>query len=236
MDGTLVWDWKATLAYDLGFASGNLTFSPRGDLVAVATQSGALALWDYGAFTYRWLVPAPTAPSSKAGSSQGYGDLTFSPDGAYLAGALGDRVTVWQVADQQQVAQLTLPHGPQWGGANNVQFTPNGDALVISAQAGVGNDDHDVVLDWPWRTHDAPGQVAFKADNDALAGFVGSEIRILATPVSPTTASKLWLWDGSSSSPARLVATIAQRDGWTQCQRPAWSEAAVAGPRRPGGL
>jgi WD40 repeat protein len=214
LDGTLVWDWKATLAYDLDFVSSSLSFSPSGDLAAVATQSGGIALWDYGAFTYRWLVPVPTPPGSQAGSGQGYADLTFSPDGDYLAGALGDRVFVWQVADQRQVAQLTLPHGSQWGGANDVQFTPNGDGLVISAQAGVGNADHDVVLDWRWNTGQAPGQVEFKADNDALAGFVGSEIRILSTPVSPTTASRLWLWDGSSADPARLIATIAQRDGW----------------------
>ena len=216
LDGTLVWDWKATLAYDLGYASGDLSFSPRGDLVAVATQGGAVALWDYGAFSYRWLVPAPTGPSSKASSGQGYGDLTFSPDGDYLAAARGDRVIVWQVAEGRQVAQLTLPNGPQWGGANDVQFTPNGDALVISAQAGVGNADHDVVLEWHWSTHHAPGQVAFNASNDALAGFVGIEVRILSTPVSPTTASRLWLWDGSSSGPARLLATIAQRDGWSR--------------------
>jgi WD40 repeat protein len=216
LDGTLVWDWKATLAYDLGFASGDLSFSPTGDLVAVATRAGALALWDYGAFTYRWLVPAPTVPASKAGSGQAYGDLTFSPDGQDLAAARGDRVIVWQVGEGRQVAQLTLPNGPQWGGANDVQFTPDGDALVISAQGGVGSADHDVVLDWQWRTHQAPGQLVFSASNDALAGFVGSEVRILSTPVIPATASRLWLWDGSSSGPARLLATIAQRDGWSR--------------------
>jgi WD40 repeat protein len=184
--------------------------------VAVATQAGAVALWDYGAFSYRWLVPAPTGPSSKASSGQGFGDLTFSPDGHYLTAARGDRVLVWQVAERRQVARLTLPHGPQWGGANDVQFTPQGDALVISAQAGVGNAYHDVVLDWQWRTHQAPGQVSFKASNAALAGFVGSEVRILSTPVNATTASRLWLWDGSSSGPARLLAPLPQRDGWTR--------------------
>jgi WD40 repeat protein len=216
LDGTLVWDWKATLAYDLDFASSDLSFSPRGDLAAVATQTGGVALWDYGAFTYRWLVPVPTAPSSKAGSGQGYADLTFSPDGDYLAGALGDRVIVWDVAEGRQIAQLTLPNGPEWGGANDVQFMPDGDGLVISAQAGVGSAAHDVVLDWHWRTHNAPGQVAFKASYDALAGFVGSDVRILSTPVTPSTASRLWLWDGSSSGPVRLLATIAQRDGWSR--------------------
>jgi WD40 repeat protein len=214
LDGPLVWDWKATLAYDLDYASGDLSFSPSRDLAAVAPKPGGVALWDYAAFTYRWLVPLPTSPSSQAGAGQGFADLTFSADGDYLAGARGDRVFVWRVADQRQVAQLTLPHGPQWGGANDVQFTPNGDAVVISAQAGVGNADHDVVLDWRWNTQQAPGQVAFNANNDALAGFVGSEIRILSTPVSPTTPSRLWLWDGSSSDRARLTATIAQRDGW----------------------
>ncbi|HXR22612.1 MAG TPA: toll/interleukin-1 receptor domain-containing protein [Acidimicrobiales bacterium] len=216
LDGTLVWDWKAALAYDLGYVSGDLSFSPRGDLVAVATQSGGVALWDYGAFSYRWLVPAPTAPGSEASSGQGYADLTFSPDGDYLAAARGDRVTVWQVAQRRQVAQLTLPNGPQWGGANDVQFTPHGDALVISAQAGVGNAYHDVVLDWQWGTRQAPGQVAFKASNAALAGFVGGEVRILSTPVNATTASRLWLWDGSSSGPARPLAPIPRRDGWTR--------------------
>jgi len=215
VDGTLVWDWKAALSYDLGYASGDLSFSPSGNLVAVATQGGAVALWDYGAFTYRWLVLVPTGPSSKASFGEGYGDLAFSPDGDYLAGARGDRVTVWQVGDGRQVAQLTLPHGPQWGGANDAQFAPSGDSLVISAQAGVGNDDHDVVLDWQWRTHQSPGQVAFNASNDALAGFVGSEVKILSTPVGLTSASRLWLWDGSSSNAARLLATIAQRDGWS---------------------
>jgi WD40 repeat protein len=184
--------------------------------VAVATQGGAIALWDYEAFIYRWLVLAPTGPSSTASSGQGYGDLTFSPNGDYLAGARGDRVTVWQVSDRRQVAQLALPHGPQWGGANDVQFAPSGDALVITAQAGVGNADHDVVLDWHWRTDNAPGEVAFNASNDALAGFVGSEVRILSTPVDPSTASRLWLWDGSSSNAARLLATIPQRDGWSR--------------------
>jgi WD40 repeat protein len=215
LDGTLVWDWKATLAYDLDYASGDLSFSPSRDLAAVAPKPGGVALWDYAAFTYRWLVPLPTSPSSQAGAGQGFADLTFSADGDYLAGARGDRVFVWRVADQRQVAQLTLPHGPQWGGANDVQFTPDGDGLVISAQAGVGNAYHDVVLDWRWHTDQAPGQVAFNGDNDALAGFVGNEIRILSTPVSPTTASRLWLWDGSSSDRARLTAIIAQRDGWT---------------------
>ncbi len=214
LDGSLVWDWKATLAYDLDFASGDLTFSPRGGLAAVATQSGGVALWRYAAFTYRWLVPVPTGPSSKTGSGQGYADLTFSPDGDYLAGALGDRVFVWQVADLRQVAQLTLPHGPQWGGANDVQFTPDGDGLVISAQAGVGNAYHDVVLDWHWQTHNVPGQMTFNASTDALAGFVGSKVVILSTPASGTSASGLWLWDGSSANPARLLATIPQRDNW----------------------
>lgn len=216
LDGNLVWDWKAALSYDLGYASSDLSFSPTGDLVAVATQAGAIALWDYGAFSYRWLVPAPARPSSKASSSQGYGDLIFSPDGAYLAAAWGDRVVVWQVAARREVAQLTLPNGPEWGGANDVQFTPNGNALVVDAQAGVGNAYHDVVLDWRWQTHNAPGQATFKASTDALAGFVGSEVKILSTPVNSTSASRLWFWDGSSANPARLLATIPQRDGWSR--------------------
>ena len=176
LDGNLVWDWKAALSYNLGYASSGLSFSPIGGLVAVATQAGAIALWDYGAFSYRWLVPAPARPSPTASSSQGYAELTFSPDGDYLAAARGDRVVVWQVAARRQVAQLTLPNGPEWGGANDLQFTPSGNALVVDAQAGVGNAYHDVVLDWHWQTHQAPGQVAFKASTDALAGFVGSEV------------------------------------------------------------
>jgi WD40 repeat protein len=214
LDGTLVWDWKAALSYDLDYASSDLSFSPRGDLVAVATQAGGVALWDYGAFSYRWLVPAPTGPGLKASLGQSYADLTFSPDGDYLAAARGDRVAVWQLAALRQVAQLTLPNGPQWGGANAVEFTPNGNALIISAQAGVGNDYHDVVLDWHWQAHNVLGQATFTASADALAGFVGSEVVILSTPGNGTSASRLWLWDGSSSGRARLLATIAQRDGW----------------------
>jgi hypothetical protein len=121
---------------------------------------------------------------------------------------------VWQVAARRQVAQLTLPNGPEWGGANDVQFTPRGDALVVSAQGWDGNPYHDVVLDWRWQTHHAPGRATFKASADALAGFVGSEVKILSTPVYSTSASRLWLWDGSSANPARLLATIAQRDRW----------------------
>ena len=189
-------------------------FSPTGDLVAVATQAGAIALWDYGAFSYRWLVPAPARPSPTASSSQGYAELTFSPDGDYLAAARGDRVVVWRVAACRQVAQLSLPNGPEWGGANAVRFTPNGNELVVDAQAGVGNAYHDVVLDWHWQTDNVPGKVTFNASTDALAGFVGSEVVILSTPANGTSASRLWLWDGSSANSARLLATIAQRDGW----------------------
>jgi WD40 repeat protein len=213
VEGNLMWQWRATLDEELKGSYESLVFDPKGDTVATAAQSGGIELWDWRAFTTGWLVEprAQVAPNAVF-----YTNLTFSPDGAYLAATLGATVSVWALATLARVAQLALPHGPNWGGATSLAFSPSGSSLAIAAQAGTGeNNFHYVVLRWAWGSARPPDQLPLSGRSGYLAGFSAQGIRVLTTPVTNIQRpSTLIEWDGVTRVAPRLLVTIPQRDGW----------------------
>lgn len=214
LDGDLLWAWDATIAADFGGQFSDIAFWPGRDAVAGSTSTGGLVLWDWKNYYAYWLVPAPPHPSAVAPF---YTDLSFSPNGEYLAATIGDLVQIWSLSDDAVVAHLVLPHGEGWGGAGALAFSPDGGSLVISATASVGPSNHDVVLYWHWRTQVPAARLDLSGDYAYLAGFDHDQARILVTPAEQVNnPSTVLVWDGVSGSRPTVVTRIPQRYDWDE--------------------
>ncbi len=114
-------------------------FSPVADVLAVGTEGGRVRLWD---------VADPSAPHPLGETSDALSSvkgLQFSPDGARLAGASGDKfVWLWDVgaADLKVYAALSASGARM----NDVRFV--GERLVATGDDGV-------VRSWLVETEDA---------------------------------------------------------------------------------
>ncbi|MCM3688729.1 nSTAND1 domain-containing NTPase [Kocuria rosea] len=117
---------SATLRFDSVVTS--LAFSPAEELMAVGTESGRVHLWD---------VTDPAAPRSVAQAADALSSvkgMQFSPDGASLAGAAGDKfVWMWEVGDGGiEVVGALSASGERM---NDVRFA--GDRLIAAGDDGV---------------------------------------------------------------------------------------------------
>ncbi|HTV10537.1 MAG TPA: toll/interleukin-1 receptor domain-containing protein [Acidimicrobiales bacterium] len=222
LDGSLLWDWQATLDQFLKgqYLPQAISFSPRTNLLAAATQSGGVLLWDWRTSTSGWLVPPKAHLSPTATSAATYTTLSFSPDGNYLAANNEGTVDVWKVASAgtavpvAPVARLMLPRG--WSYYETFQFSPDGRSLLVTGEAATGLDAHGGALDWHWASRIPAAQFVLQGYDDYPAGFSGDQPRLLSTPVLLNGPSKLFVWAGTTGEAPKLVATIPQRDSWSE--------------------
>jgi RNA polymerase sigma factor (sigma-70 family) len=108
-----------TQRFRTGGTVAGLAFSPDGKLLASASRTAGLRLWD--ALTGRALRPLAEPPDDAEG-------VVFSPDGKLLAAASGedDTVRLWEVTTGQVVRRWTAERGV----ARSVAFAPDGKFLA----------------------------------------------------------------------------------------------------------
>ena len=108
-----------------GWISGNVTYSPDGTLLALASSIG-IWLYDTDTFQERALL---------TGHTSNVHSVSFSPDGKTIASVNGDSsdytVRLWDVATGTQKRILTL------SGGTSVSFSPDGKTIAIGDGSGV---------------------------------------------------------------------------------------------------
>ncbi len=100
-----------------------LAVSPNGHLVAIATESNTLFLWDWQS----------GAEPTVVNSDQRWLGVAFSPDGRQLAAGLdsGTEVELYDVAARKKIRSLKdEPEAPIY--AEEVAFTPDGKQLAVA--------------------------------------------------------------------------------------------------------
>jgi WD40 repeat protein len=113
-------DLKAVLAHDFGVQA--VAFSPDGRLLA--TASIPALIWD--AQTGRQLHTLPLTPLTAATETALCHDVSFSPDGEFLAAGFTDRTArVWNIDAGTEPLSLTHDHE-----VRAVAFSPNGQLLA----------------------------------------------------------------------------------------------------------
>ena len=134
-------DWKPSVGFDVGKRFTTLSYSPNGDLIAVAFSEMAdngVELWNPHTRTKVGFLQTVVAAQQ----------LSFSPDGKYLAVAgswVGAKARdfggaqVWNVKTDARIARLHTEVTPAEGHRNSVwgvQFTPDGKLLVSGDTGG----------------------------------------------------------------------------------------------------
>lgn len=100
-----------------------VAFAPDGSLLASLDDSENLILWN----------PITWTEAAHITNAGGIENLVFSPDGALLAVAGVDGVTLWDVAAREQVAHLTAHPG----GVQAVTFSEDGTLLATAGTDGL---------------------------------------------------------------------------------------------------
>jgi WD40 repeat protein len=171
-----LWDMNAEqmscLAGELPLFVYDLQFSPNGSTFA-ATVGGDISLWD----TATWQVRA-TLKSPRDGH-HGPSELSFSPDGLWLASAgMDNHVRIWYLSNNTLWATLKGFHG-----AGHLAYSPDGALLAV----GNSNGSLDV-LD----TNTYERRVGTKAHDSFVTSVAFSPDGKLIATGSADRKAKLW--------------------------------------------
>ena len=160
----------ATSRLSKGWISGNITFSPDGKLLAVASTIGI------------WLYDADTGDEQAllTGHTERVNSVTFSSDSAILAsGSSDDSVRLWDVATRTEIAKL-IGHAAR---VNSVAFSPDGTTVAS------GSDDNTVRL---WDVADKEQKDSIRHSEDVNSVVFSPNGKILA---SASDNNYAFLWD-----------------------------------------
>jgi WD40 repeat protein len=106
-----------------------VAWSPDGKLLATAGElPESVVIWDSDTLSIRRQL-------DQGSRGDGYDNITFSPDGKYLASGL-KTVNLWKVAGWSLQTTLIAPHItpgiPQDAGIKSLRFSPDGKMLVVA--------------------------------------------------------------------------------------------------------
>src|SRR5262249_10877171 len=108
------------------------TFSPNGQLLAVAHVDGAVTVWDVAVNVWD---DAKRRPWRRLCAHQPVNGVAFHPDGQRLASASDDRVELWDLGTGEEPTHLcpeanptVLP--PPLSPINAVEFSPDGSLVT----------------------------------------------------------------------------------------------------------
>lgn len=142
-------------------------FSPDGKLIAVSTNEGEIALFDFQPLWFRRLlsrasdkVPMPRAYEEMIDSVYRPLPIAFSPDGRFLAaGGVGASVVVWEIISGDERFRLPVKER-----VLDLAFFPDGQRLVIAgpdaAVVAVGNGEKVAALALPMGAKATAGTVS----------------------------------------------------------------------------
>jgi WD40 repeat protein len=188
-DRLMIWDVLAAkiagvVPMPSDYDVSSIVFCPGGSGVALGLSNG-FELWDISA------EGSPRLHLSDRGDQYALpvDALAFSADGALLAVAHGDRVSIWSIASGECVRE------PQFHcGVLSVSFSPGGEVLAT------GGDDGLVVL---WDTATWQPKRALKAHRDWVRSVVFSpDGSVLATAGNDRS---IRLWDAESGDLVRTL-------------------------------
>jgi hypothetical protein len=123
--------WQSATAtrmarYEHNTRVNDITFSPDGGLLAVATDDGAVWLWNA---TSDATLKAQ-ARAILRGHKEATFQVVFNPDGGMLASAGADQTVIWDVETGRMLA--ALPSGWAW----SVAFSPGGRYITTAGGDG----------------------------------------------------------------------------------------------------
>jgi WD40 repeat protein len=99
-----------------------LEFSPDGLTLATGGNDKTIKFWDVNSLKINFTL---------FGHTDEVAALAFSPDGATLASSAGDRVKLWNIAAQEELASLEAYDGP----VHLLAFSPDGSTLATCASS-----------------------------------------------------------------------------------------------------
>ena len=185
------------------------TFSPDGTILALASRSGTVQLWN---------VATGELLAVLQGHSSAVQAVAFAPDGRTLASGSSDQtVRLWNVETRRELMQLD-PGGVELGGVLSLDFSPDGRRLLVAGINGTAF--------WTTVAVDA-GETARAAAwlsrlSEADVDFQG---RIRMFSESPWLSAAL---DSSDRQDARIAAARAAIEANRLASREAWPEAVAA--------
>jgi WD40 repeat protein len=132
-----------------------------------------------------WSLPSRTRSGGLLEGSEGAGDIAFSPDGRLIAGALGDRVRLWDVANGDRVADLNLDTR-SFERLTVLAFSPDGRLLATADGIAPGH-----LRIWDVARRRPVGDPMTTPDGIQLMAFGGDGV-VLATASGQDNTIRLW--------------------------------------------
>jgi WD40 repeat protein len=139
-----VWAWKADTVWQIRAPAyiDAVAVSPRSDIIVFAAQNATLdhevvTVWDWSRLQSETLATLPNSLTQP--------QVTFSPDGRWLALAADGKLTIWSMSSRQPVASAPLPAGELGG-----QFKFDRTGTVVGETFPADEGHTAMAVSWRW--------------------------------------------------------------------------------------